>query len=132
MVNATLGGAGGIGIVNPITGSTAGQYDSGTGSYYLAGGGAGQGNSGTVVLGGKGGGGRNIPGGGYDTNGTANTGGGGGGRGGDPPGSGGSGVVVVRYSDGNAPASATTGNPTVIVTGGYRIYQWTTSGSITF
>jgi hypothetical protein len=27
---------------------------------------------------------------------------------------------------------ATTGSPTVTVTGGYRIYEWTGSGSITF
>ena len=45
---------------------------------------------------------------------------------------GGSGVVVVRYSDTYSPASATTGSPTVTVSGGYRVYRWTSSGSITF
>jgi hypothetical protein len=29
-------------------------------------------------------------------------------------------------------ATGTTGSPTITVTGGYRIYQWTSSGSITF
>jgi hypothetical protein len=52
--------------------------------------------------------------------------------GGQPTGSGGSGVVFIRYADTFTAASATTGSPTVTVTGGYRIYQWTSSGSITF
>jgi hypothetical protein len=47
-------------------------------------------------------------------------------------GAGGSGVVVIRYLAGFSEASATTGSPTVIVTGGYRIYTFTGSGSITF
>jgi hypothetical protein len=91
---------GGIGVVNPITGSTAGQYDSGTSSYYLAGGGAGENNDGTTVLGGKGGGGLTANTGASQSGGT-NTGGGGGGggTGGNPQfaGPGGSGVVVIRY-----------------------------------
>jgi hypothetical protein len=40
--------------------------------------------------------------------------------------------VIIRYADTFGAASATTGSPTVTVTGGYRIYQWTSSGSITF
>jgi len=47
-------------------------------------------------------------------------------------GSGGSGVVVIRYPNTyNAPTSIV-GSPSVTNTGGYRIYQWNSSGSITF
>jgi hypothetical protein len=38
--------------------------------------------------------------------------------------------VILRYSDSFA-AATTTGSPTVTVTGGYRIYQFTASGTIT-
>jgi hypothetical protein len=41
-------------------------------------------------------------------------------------------VVIIRYADTFSPAASTTGSPTYTVTGGYRIYQWTASGSITF
>jgi hypothetical protein len=47
-------------------------------------------------------------------------------------GSGGSGIVILRYPDTNAAATSTTGSPTVTVAGGYRVYKWTSSGSITF
>jgi hypothetical protein len=47
-------------------------------------------------------------------------------------GAGGSGVVIIRYSDSFIAATSTTGSPTITVTGGFRIYQWTSSGSITF
>jgi hypothetical protein len=47
-------------------------------------------------------------------------------------GAGGKGVVIVRYPDTFSAASATTGSPTVTVTGGYRIYKFTDTGSITF
>jgi hypothetical protein len=42
------------------------------------------------------------------------------------------GVVVIRYADTYAPATSTTGSPTITVAGGYRVYQFTTSGTITF
>jgi hypothetical protein len=62
----------------------------------------------------------------------ANFGGGGGGIRTAPGGSGGSGVVILRYSNTYATATATTGSPTVTVAGGYIVYKWTASGSITF
>jgi hypothetical protein len=40
--------------------------------------------------------------------------------------------VIIRYPDSFSAAVATTGSPSVTVSGGYRIYQWTGSGSITF
>jgi hypothetical protein len=44
---------------------------------------------------------------------------------------GGSGFVVIRYPSTFAAATSTTGSPTITVSGGYRIYQWTGNGSIT-
>ena len=59
---------------------------------------------------------------------------GGGGAGGTSVqgGIGGSGIVVIRYPDTDAAATTTTGSPTITVAGGYRVYKWTSSGSITF
>jgi hypothetical protein len=47
-------------------------------------------------------------------------------------GAGGSGIVIIRYADTFPLATSTTGSPTVTTTGGYRIYKWTASGSVTF
>jgi hypothetical protein len=41
-------------------------------------------------------------------------------------------VVIIRYPDTFPAATLTTGSPTVYVTGGYRIYKFTGSGSIKF
>jgi hypothetical protein len=62
---------------------------------------------------------------------------GGGGGGGDvngsntPASAGGSGRVIIRYADTFPLATSTTGSPTITTSGGYRIYDWTGSGSIT-
>ena len=47
-------------------------------------------------------------------------------------GNGGSGIVIIRYPDTYGPAALTTGSPSIVVAGGYRIYTWTASGTITF
>jgi hypothetical protein len=47
-------------------------------------------------------------------------------------GTGGSGVVIIRYADTFASATSTTGSPVITVSGGYRIYNFTSSGTITF
>jgi hypothetical protein len=40
--------------------------------------------------------------------------------------------VIIRYADTYDAATSTTGSPTVTVGGGYRVYRWTSSGSITW
>jgi hypothetical protein len=47
-------------------------------------------------------------------------------------GAGGSGIVILRYSDTYALATSTSGSPTITTSGGYHIYKFTGSGSITF
>jgi hypothetical protein len=127
--SSSTSGAGGIGLQSNITG---------TATYYAGGGGGGAwASSYSAASGGLGGGGTssawNIAG-----TGTTNTGGGGGGGGFDgsanfaPGGAGGSGIVVIRYPDVYSAALSTTGSPTVTVSGGYRIYVFTQSGSIKF
>ena len=121
-----VGGAGGVGLA----------YDmSGVSTYYAGGGGGGVRTGGTGALGGTGGGGNGATV--TDANGSAgsgNTGGGGGGaaQGSHNPvgGNGGSGIVIVRYPIAYAAASDYT-NGTYAIVGGYRVYTWLTSGSLT-
>jgi hypothetical protein len=40
--------------------------------------------------------------------------------------------VIIRYADSYTAATETTGSPTITVADGYRIYKWTSSGTITF
>ena len=120
------GGAGAAGGTFTGNGGVGKEYDiSGISTYYAGGGGT------NYSAGGAGGGGS----GGYygpSINGTANTGGGGaGGMYSNTGGAGGSGIVIIRYPDSYPAATATTGSPTITVAGGYRIYTWTSSGSIT-
>jgi hypothetical protein len=111
-VAATTGGAGGAGTASSITG---------TSTFYAGGGGGSPTINGVNGTGGVGGGGNGS------ASGTANTGGGGGGGG-----TGGSGVVIIRYATTSAAAKATTGSPIYTNAGGFHIYRWTGSGSITF
>lgn len=124
---AGSGQNGGNGITSSITGS----------STYYGGGGSAANDSGTPGTPGLGGGGTGST---QSVNsniinrGAVNTGGGGGGGdyGFGNGNFGGSGIVVIRYPDTYASAANTIGSPNIIVSGGYRIYKWTSSGSITF
>lgn len=129
-------GNGGIGIANPISGSTTGQLV--TSTYYIAGGGGGGGNAtaNKASTGGTGGGGNGSAN-GAGVAGTANTGGGGGGGGfgGNSSyagGNGGSGVVIIRYPASYGAPTSTTGSPTISVVNNYYICTFTSSGTILF
>jgi hypothetical protein len=116
-------GNGGVGVSSSITGSAVTRAGGGGGGQPYP--------SGTGGTGGAGGGGDGL--GNAGTAGTVNTGGGGGGaRIEYTGGTGGSGVVILRYPDTFGLAASTTGSPTVATTGGYRIYTFTATGSITF
>jgi hypothetical protein len=150
-VRAGGGGGGASATGANASGNTAGNGGNGTASSisgssvtYAGGGGGGTrndywGSGNTVGTGGTGGG-ANGAGVATDTAGvgTVNTGGGGGGGsyassvGTSTGGNGGSGIVIIRYADTYGAASTTTGSPTITVAGGYRVYKWTGSGTITF
>jgi hypothetical protein len=129
---STASGAGGSGTVSSISG-TATTYSAGAGGSSTTNGSTPGASGGTGAGAGVN---RNLAG----ISGTANTGGGGSACGGVFPrggvsvlgGAGGSGVVIIRYADTYAAAASTTGSPTITVAGGYRVYRWTGSGSITF
>ena len=126
----STGGNGGVGIANPITGSTAGQNVGGT--YYLAGGGGGGAYYTGVSAGsgGNGGGGAGSKTSGViGTAGTANTGGGGGGScdGAASSAIGGSGVVIISY----AGSTQQMAGGTVTISGGNVIHTFTSSGYLT-
>jgi hypothetical protein len=93
--NGASTASGGVGVINQIPGSTAGQLISG--NYWLAGGGAA--GSSTVSTGGNGGGGNT------GVSGTVNTGGGGGGANNGTGGAGGSGVIVISIPIANYPGN---------------------------
>jgi len=121
-----FGGNGGDGTESLITG---------TSTYYGGGGGGSRGNFGNASgYGGLGGGGRGQ-GTDYGYNdvypGDVNTGGGGGGAFFSGGGAGGSGIVIVRTVDTEVTAT-TTGSPEFTNAGGYKIYKFTSSGTITF
>ena len=125
--SSASGGAGGVGLSSSISGSEI---------FYAGGGGGGRGGAGGNGGGGRGGGIGSGSSNAKGTNGDVNTGGGGGGTAGTTSGSGngGSGIVIIRYPDIYAAATSTTGVEAgyPVVSGGYRIYKWTSSGSITF
>jgi hypothetical protein len=102
---------------------------SGTSQFYAGGGGGNNYSGGTHGIGGSGVGG-NAPAGSA----TVNTGSGGAGQYGGvgASGSGSSGICIFKYPDNYPAAANTTGSPTITVSGGFRIYKWTSSGSITF
>jgi hypothetical protein len=98
-----------------------------TGRYY-AGGGAGC----RTGYGGAGGGGANPGQTGAIANcalsGAENTGGGGGGM--NPSGAGGKGIVILRHTAGIT--ATCTGSPIITTSGGYTVYQFTSSGTLIF
>jgi hypothetical protein len=98
---------------------------------YGGGGGAGNIVSGVAGTGGVGGGGSGVLNGTAGA-GTVNTGGGSAGNN-NVGAAGGSGIVIIRYPSTYKAAASSTGSPTITLdSGGFNIYKFTASGSITF
>jgi hypothetical protein len=111
--NDEIGGNGGIGALNTITGSAI---------YYAGGGGGGGAN---ISSGGAGGGGN------ASSNGSPNTGGGGGGFvNGIGLGNGGSGVIILSIPTASY-SGTNTGGPTITISGANTILKFTNSGTYT-
>jgi len=129
--SGNVGGAGGAGKSSAISGTST-LYAGGGGGAAITGGTGGAGGSAIGGAGMSGNGSSAYPG-ALASPGAVNTGSGGGGAhwwsGG---GTGASGIVIIRYADMYEPAVSTTGAPTITVAGGYRVYKFTGSGSITF
>jgi hypothetical protein len=139
----TGGGGGGAGAAGSGKNGGNGLQSSisGVAAYYAGGGAASFGTNDVTNagIGGLGGGANGInSGSGPAPSGVTNTGGGGAssktnsttGTDVTASGAGGSGIVIIRYSE--LLQANTTGNPTITVTDGYKIYKFTSSGSITF
>ncbi|CAB4166915.1 hypothetical protein UFOVP964_14 [uncultured Caudovirales phage] len=122
-------GPGGVGASSSISGSAVMYAGGGAASSYgqpgSLGGDGGGGGSNTFAAG---------------VAGTSYTGGGGGGSNSTPTAgnpissgaSGGSGIVIIRYPNNYTDAVSTTGSPSFVNSGGYKVYTWTGSGSVTF
>ena len=115
------GGAGGVGSNGPSGAGGASITSSISGSAYPY---AGGGNGGSYFNGLGGG----SPGVAYGRGGNGADGINGSAAGGF----GANGIVIIRYADTYDAAASTTGSPTITVAGGYRVYKFTSSGSITF
>jgi hypothetical protein len=131
------GGTGGYTMSAAATATTTGVALTSSGQYFAGGGGGVTASStvGDFYPGGAGGGGAggNIAATKLDgQSGGVNSGGGGGGSRDANGATGGSGIVVIRYADTYSLAASTTGSPTVTTSGGYRVYKFTSSGTITF
>jgi len=131
---SSIGGAGGSSGGGGSSGTNSGG-GSGSGNSLASGGGGGGGSGGTRASGGSGTYGNGGNGGNDGQAGLAPSsgrggGGGGGGGSGATGGNGAGGYIRVTYPD-SIPAATTTGSPTISVSGGNRIYEWTGAGSIT-
>jgi hypothetical protein len=121
--NSTNGGTGGNGLASSITGS----------SITYAGGGGGGCFGGTAGAGGSGGGGAGSDGNFDGIAGGTNLGGGGGGgstQDGYKGGNGGSGIIILKVPT-SSYSSTTTGSPTILDSGSFKIIKFTGSGSYT-